>query len=38
YYLQYQNVKVEYFKNIWSVINYKEAEARFQAASSKASL
>ncbi|KAK0548826.1 hypothetical protein OC846_004338 [Tilletia horrida] len=38
YYLQYKNVKVDYFKNIWSVINFKEAESRFKAASAKAAL
>lgn len=31
YYLQYQNVKVDYFKAIWNVINWKEAEKRFAA-------
>lgn len=31
YYLQYQNVKVDYFKAIWNVINWKEAERRFAA-------
>lgn len=29
YYLQYKNVKVDYFKAIWNVINWKEAESRF---------
>ncbi|GMM51216.1 superoxide dismutase [Starmerella bacillaris] len=29
YYLQYKNVKAEYFKAIWNVINWKEAESRF---------
>lgn len=29
YYLQYQNVKGDYFKNIWNVINWKEAESRY---------
>lgn len=28
YYLQYQNVKADYFKAIWNVINWKEAERR----------
>ncbi|KAL9939154.1 hypothetical protein V8E36_001967 [Tilletia maclaganii] len=28
YYLQYKNVKVDYFKAIWDVINFKEAERR----------
>ncbi|KAI9741324.1 MAG: hypothetical protein M1834_003041 [Cirrosporium novae-zelandiae] len=31
YYLQYQNRKVEYFKAIWQVINWKTAEKRFAA-------
>lgn len=30
YYLQYQNVKVDYFKAIWNVINWAEAERRFK--------
>ncbi|KAF2089350.1 manganese and iron superoxide dismutase [Saccharata proteae CBS 121410] len=30
YYLQYQNRKAEYFKNIWDVINWKAAEKRFK--------
>ncbi|KAK6455920.1 manganese-superoxide dismutase [Scheffersomyces xylosifermentans] len=29
YYLQYQNVKADYFKAIWNVINWQEAEKRF---------
>lgn len=29
YYLQYQNVKVDYFKAIWNVIDWKEAEKRY---------
>ncbi|CUM63370.1 uncharacterized protein PRCAT00000943001 [Priceomyces carsonii] len=29
YYLQYKNVKADYFKAIWNVINWKEAERRF---------
>jgi Fe-Mn family superoxide dismutase len=32
FYLDYQNVKVEYLKNIWKVINWEEAEKRLQAA------
>lgn len=31
YYLQYKNVKVDYFKAIWNVINWQEAEKRFSA-------
>lgn len=30
YYLQYQNIKADYFKNLWHVINWKEAERRFE--------
>lgn len=30
YYLQYQNVKIDYFKAIWNVINWSEAEKRFE--------
>ena len=29
YYLQYQNVKANYFKAIWNVINWAEAEKRY---------
>ncbi|EPQ30853.1 uncharacterized protein PFL1_01750 [Pseudozyma flocculosa PF-1] len=32
FYLQYQNVKADYFKAIWQVINFKEAEARLNKA------
>ncbi|CDO51658.1 hypothetical protein DV495_003871 [Geotrichum candidum] len=31
YYLQYKNVKVDYFKAIWNVVNWQEAERRFSA-------
>ncbi|CEP21028.1 SOD3 [Cyberlindnera jadinii] len=31
YYLQYQNVKADYFKAIWHVINWAEAEKRYTA-------
>ena len=30
YYLQYQNVKLDYFKAIWNVINWKEAAERYE--------
>lgn len=32
FYLQYQNVKADYFKAIWDVINFKTAEERLQKA------
>ncbi|KAI5478136.1 manganese and iron superoxide dismutase [Pseudohyphozyma bogoriensis] len=35
FYLDYQNVKPNYLKAIWTVINWKEAERRLVAASSK---
>lgn len=31
YYLQYQNVKADYFKAIWNVINWEEASKRFES-------
>nr|4GUN_A Chain A, Superoxide dismutase [Candida albicans]4GUN_B Chain B, Superoxide dismutase [Candida albicans]4GUN_C Chain C, Superoxide dismutase [Candida albicans]4GUN_D Chain D, Superoxide dismutase [Candida albicans]4GUN_E Chain E, Superoxide dismutase [Candida albicans]4GUN_F Chain F, Superoxide dismutase [Candida albicans]4GUN_G Chain G, Superoxide dismutase [Candida albicans]4GUN_H Chain H, Superoxide dismutase [Candida albicans]4GUN_I Chain I, Superoxide dismutase [Candida albicans]4GU len=31
YYLQYQNVRPDYFKAIWNVINWAEAESRYSA-------
>jgi superoxide dismutase, Fe-Mn family len=33
YYLQYKNVRAEYIKNIWNIINYKNVEERYLAAS-----
>lgn len=33
FYLQYKNDKATYFKNIWNVINFEEAENRLKAAS-----
>jgi len=33
FYLQYKNVKVDYLKAIWSVINWDEAESRLKEAS-----
>jgi superoxide dismutase, Fe-Mn family len=32
YYLQYKNVRPDYLKAIWSVINFREAEDRYVAA------
>ncbi|KAL7424436.1 Superoxide dismutase [Mn], mitochondrial [Cryptotrichosporon argae] len=32
FYLDYQNVKADYLKAIWDVINFEEAEKRLQAA------
>lgn len=32
YYLQYKNVRPDYVKNIWNIINWKDIEARFEAA------
>lgn len=32
YYLQYKNVRAEYIKNIWNVINFKNVEERYLAA------
>jgi len=29
YYLQYKNVRADYLKNIWSVINWKDVASRF---------
>lgn len=33
YYLQYKNVRAEYIKNIWNVVNFKNVEERYLAAS-----
>lgn len=33
YYLQYKNVRADYVKNIWGVVNWKNVEERFAAAS-----
>jgi superoxide dismutase, Fe-Mn family len=32
YYLQYKNVRAEYVKNIWKVVNWKNVEERFEHA------
>ncbi|KAL3953418.1 hypothetical protein ACCO45_013361 [Purpureocillium lilacinum] len=36
YYLQYLNGKAAYIENIWNVINWKTAEARFNGGSDDA--
>jgi Fe-Mn family superoxide dismutase len=33
YYLQYKNVRADYIKNIWNIINFKNVEERFITAS-----
>jgi Fe-Mn family superoxide dismutase len=35
YYLQYKNVRADYVKNIWNIINWKNVAERYQAAKSK---
>ncbi len=30
YYLQYKNVRADYVKNIWKIVNWKNVEERFQ--------
>eukprot|EP00897_Mesotaenium_endlicherianum_P000625 jgi/Mesen1/10563/ME000843S10067 len=32
YYLQYKNVKADYLKNIWKVVNWKDVAARYESA------
>jgi len=32
YYLQYRNVRADYLKEIWKVVNWKNVEERFLAA------
>jgi len=33
YYLQYKNVRADYIKNIWNIVNFNNVEERFIAAS-----
>ncbi|MBY0530065.1 MAG: superoxide dismutase [Rhabdochlamydiaceae bacterium] len=32
YYLQYQNLRAEYLKNIWKIVNWKNVEQRYELA------
>lgn len=32
YYLQYKNVRADYVKNIWNIVNWRNVEERFQLA------
>ena len=32
YYLQYKNVRPEYLKQIWGIVNWKDVESRYLAA------
>ena len=32
YYLQYKNVRPDYLKNVWSVVNWKNVAERYAAA------
>ena len=32
YYLQYKNVRPEYLKQVWGVVNWKDVAARYAAA------
>lgn len=36
YYLQYKNVRADYVKNIWKIINWKNAAERYSQAQAKA--
>ena len=38
FYLQYKNVKADYLKAIWKVVNFEEAEKRFVEAQKEAKL
>ncbi|MEE6178151.1 superoxide dismutase [Mycobacterium sp. 050134] len=37
FYLQYKNVKADYTKAFWNVVNWEDVQARYAAATSKAS-
>lgn len=32
YYLQYKNVRPDYLKAVWTIVNWKDVAARFEAA------
>ena len=36
FYLDYQNVKADYVKAIWDIVNWADVQARFEAARSSA--
>jgi Fe-Mn family superoxide dismutase len=36
YYLQYKNVRPDYLKRVWDVVNWKDVGARYEAAAGKA--
>jgi superoxide dismutase, Fe-Mn family len=35
YYLQYKNVRPDYLKEVWKVVNWKDVAARYEAAGGK---
>jgi Fe-Mn family superoxide dismutase len=37
YYLQYKNVKADYIKAFWNVVNWSDVQTRFNAASTQVS-
>jgi len=36
FYLDYQNVKADYVKAVWNIVNWSDVQARFDAARSTA--
>jgi Fe-Mn family superoxide dismutase len=36
FYLQYKNVKADFAKAFWNVVNWEDVQARYAAATSKA--
>jgi Fe-Mn family superoxide dismutase len=35
YYVDYKNVRADYVKQIWKIVNWKDVESRFLSASTK---